>query len=135
MAKLENWDVELVKYCSALRRQPLDYIIADCVLIAAGAVEVQTGVDHAAPHRGKYASEGEARAYMVQHGWPDVDAVVDSFLPRIDKRTARRGDIMLFEGVVGKTLGICLGRHSMVMSLEGGGMWRSDKAISAWRVG
>lgn len=124
-----------MKFCALLRYQPMSWGASDCVLAAAGAVEVQTGADFAARHRGKYHDEVSARAYMDAQGWADVDAVADAFLPRINPKLHRRGDILLFRGDLGLTLGICLGVDSMVMGPEGGILIRSRHAIAAWRVG
>ncbi len=135
ITKRQGWDVALVEFCDFMRKLPVEYGFADCVLFAAGAVEVQTGADFAAPHRGKYADEAGARAYMASLGWADVDDVVDAHLPRVDVRMRRRGDILLFEGPFGKSLGVCLGRWACVLATEGAGLIKSTPALAAWRVG
>lgn len=135
MRKLANWDVELVKFCDGMRSQGLRYGESDCVLYAAGGVEVQTGQDLAAAHRGKYSDEDGARAYMREHGWADVDDVADSFLSRVVPAMRRRGDILLHIGDRGKTLGICLGRFSQVLTQDGAIQIASRLAVTAWRVG
>jgi len=111
------------------------YGVSDCILLVAGAVEVETGIDFAAPHRGKYDDEASARAYMAANGWADVDDVADSFLPRINPGLRRRGDILLFRGEVGKTLGVCLGAKAMVMGVDGCQQIPSRLCLAAWRVG
>lgn len=133
--RVPGWEVELAKYCDAARAEPVAYGHCDCILYAAGAVEVQTGDDFAAQHRGKYDDEASARAYMEANGWADVDAVADAFLTRVDVLRRRRGDILLFVGEAGKTLGICLGRHASVLAGEGAGLILSAGAVAAWRVG
>lgn len=134
MVKVPNWDVELVKFADAMRGQALLYGFSDCVMMAAGAVEVQTGRQLTAEHAGQYDDADSARAYMHRRGWSDVDDVASHFLVEIDTRTRTRGDILMHIGERGKTLGICLGRSSLVMTLEGAMQIPAASAVKAWRV-
>lgn len=135
VARVEKWDVNLTRYLNACRKRARVYGDSDCVMYAAGAVEAQTGEDFAAEHRGKYSDLDGARAYMAAHGWDDVDAVCDAYLERVDVRARRRGDILAFEGVAGKSLGVCIGQHAMVLTPEGATYYPSSRAFAAWRVG
>jgi len=136
MQRIPNWDVALIHFCNAMQKQARIYSLSDCLMFGAGCVEVQTGVDYAAPHRGKYADDLEsARAYMASQGWADVDDVVDSFLPRVDVAMRKRGDILAFHGPLGKSIGVCLGRFAMVLSPSGGVHYQSSLAFAAWSVG
>lgn len=136
MKRLYGWDIALVQYCDAVRKHALEYGLSDCIMFSAGGVEVQTGIDLGAPHRGKYSSPEEAEAYMRANGWEDVHAIVDTFLPRVDLAHRRRGDVLGFcDGPAGKSVGICLGRSAMVMSPIGAAHYSSAKASIAWRVG
>jgi hypothetical protein len=133
--KLPNWEVELSKFCDSMRSQDLVYGFSDCIMFAAGGVEVQTGVDYTSEHAGKYSDEESARAYMRSRGWSDVDAVVSAYLPAIGVHRRSRGDVLMHIGERGKTLGICLGRTSMVLTLRGAIQIPSSSAKAAWRVG
>lgn len=135
MKRLPNWDVALIHFCNGMRKQPRVYGVSDCLLFGAGCVEVQTGVDYAAPHRGKYSTLEESRAYMAAHGWDDVDDVVDTFLDRRDVAMRMRGDILCFQGEFGKSIGVCLGRYAMVLMPDGAVHWPSNRACAAWSVG
>lgn len=101
-------------------------------------MEVQTNVDFAAEHRGKFTDEASARAYMAAHGWADVDEVVDAYLPRraIDAgERALRGDVMLFAGELGNVVGLSMGLDSWVIDWHGARRIPSKLAVAAWRVG
>lgn len=135
MHKLPNWDTELIRFCEAMRAQGIVFSFSDCVMFAAGGVEVETGVELTREHVGKYATLEEARAYMHSKGWADVDDVADAYLPRIMVTQRKRGDILGFIGPRGKGLGICLGKWAMVMTPEGATQYPSSRAFAAWRVG
>lgn len=133
--KLANWEIELQRFSDSMRTQPLVYGFSDCVMLAAGAVEVQTGRQLTAEHVEKYHDETSAREYMAAQGWRDVDDVAATYLPEVDVRQRTRGDILMHVGERGKTLGICLGRLSLVMTLSGAMLIPSASAEKAWRVG
>lgn len=135
LQRVPNWDVELTKYCDFMRGVPVDYVVCDCVLFVAGGIDVQTSADLAAAHRGKYAGEAAALAYMTANGWADVEDVADAFLERVPVGRRRRGDVLMFKGTLGKSLGLCLGREAAVMTGEGSTLMASRLALGAWRVG
>lgn len=134
-AKHENWDVDLIVYCSKLRRIEISYGAIDCVLFAAGGVKSQTGDDFAAAHRGAYHDEDSAEDYMKSKGWDSIADIVDAHLPRIQPGERRRGDVLMFDGEYGQTLGICLGAVAAVLGTSGVINIPAKTCVAAWRVG
>jgi hypothetical protein len=104
----------------------------DCALYGADLVLAMTGVDLARGFRGTYRDEAGARALMAAHGWTDMAALLDAFLPRIER--PRRGDVTLLND--GQAIGVCLDhRHAIGAGPLRPVTVRIDPAGPFWRVG
>jgi hypothetical protein len=128
--RVENWHSKLLAYIDQQERTPFAYGVNDCLLITAGAVEVVTGVDHAASFRGKYRSMKEGRALI---GKPVLTFVRAKF-PEIHVSQAHDGDIAARR--VGRewTFGVLIGAHFYVQVENGLGILPRSDAEKAFRV-
>lgn len=100
MRRVEDWPARLADFVEARRGRPFAWGEQDCVSLAADAVWEITGVDLLAPHRGAYATEGQAEAIVAAAG--GMAALLADLAGRIglsDRpvRRAQRGDLVLVQ--------------------------------------
>lgn len=145
MKKLTDWQPRLDAYLAASRRTAFVWGTHDCVLFAAGAVAAQTGIDPAAPWRGRYDSAlSAARLLFLEFGIDSVGVLPAQIgLAEIAVGFAQRGDIV---GAVGADL---FGHDAPalgVLGLDGKTAWfavqpaglvgaKLARCAQAWRVG
>jgi hypothetical protein len=105
----------------------------DCCLFAADAVQSFTGIDYAADLRGRYKSAGGAAKLIKEYG--SMAAMIESLLgPPCAVAFAGRGDVVLFDGESGSTLGICMGQQSYFTAETGLTVRPTLDCIVAWRI-
>ena len=134
MAKLPDWQDRLTYLLGEVHRDPFIWGKLDCCLLAAAAVEAQTGVDLAEPFRGTYSdAAGAARHLRASGGLRGLGARVG---PEVGPLMAQHGDVGIVRGVNGKP----------VMAVFSGVQWLAPtaagivalpplSAIKCWRVG
>ncbi|MBF0270313.1 MAG: hypothetical protein HQL44_17165 [Alphaproteobacteria bacterium] len=112
----------------------------DCCLWACDVVEALTGVDPAAPFRGRYKSKRGAFVALKRFaggGMLETARKIadDLSCPEVPVKTARRGDVVLLERDDGPALGVCVGKDVAAASLTGLCLVPLKEASHAWRVG
>lgn len=87
---------------------PFAWGVHDCALMAAAAIEAQTGCDHGVPYRGAYDDARGALAALAANGVrkPRPETLAASLLEPVAIGRARRGDVLAFTPA---SLGVCLG--------------------------
>lgn len=135
-----GWETALTDFLKAAAARPFSWGEHDCLLFAADWVRRMTGVDCAAPHRGKYKTARGAAGVLRRMGVADAADVPDMFAPRHEvPALARRGDIVavpagadgeLCVGVVDDS-----GVHVAVVSPEGLTRYPLERAAVSWRIG
>jgi len=136
--RVESWDVKLFAYIEESHRARFQYGAFDCLLFAAGAVHVQTGIDYAEPFRGY---DSKVSAYRIVAGYGSLEAMITALLGRepVHPSRAMRGDVVLgeaplIEGETGECVGICLGTHCAWPKDIGLRMLPRSVARLAWRI-
>jgi len=107
----------------------------DCALFAADWIELVTGVDPAAPWRGRYITLTEGRALLVKDGYREPSDVLAPWLVK-DARwmQARTGDVVVVIEDGEEALGIVAGCHIHVLrSLRGLDVVPLDRAVRVYR--
>lgn len=101
MIRFPDWRTRLQAYYAAAQSRSFAYGEWDCVLHAAEAVQVMTGVDLAEGMRGTYTTAEEAQAKLNELGFSNVIELVEKRLPVV--KTPLEGDIVAiqFEEAVG----------------------------------
>lgn len=144
MKRLPDWRARLDKMFDEIRRTPFDWATGhDCALaLASGAIRALTGVDVAAPYRGKYSNEIGAIKLLKQHGFDNLEALAASLLPEIPVSRAHLGDIVTYldetvpsSDPLAYTFGVVNGERAFVLRPEGIGTMDLLKASRAFRVG
>jgi len=115
-----DWQLRLHRYLSTLWRQPLRYGAHDCCLFGAGAIAAQTGVDLAAPFRGRYRSLQGGLRLLRRSGFVDHVALIAVHLPEATPGAARPGDIAVVPTEDGPEVGVVQGAAVYALHPTGG---------------
>ncbi len=139
IVRFDNWPILLSTFIHSCRDKKFIWGEHDCLLFASSAINSMTGVDYAAPYRGKYTSEAEAMAF-IKRDFGTLGNVGHHFFgdPLGYNANARRGDLVMCDFVRGSAYGIVddTGRKACFV-LEGGGLYRKniDEKMMIWKVG
>ena len=132
MIRFPDWQSRFDAFLRESRDKQFAWGSWDCCLWVGGALQSMTGVDLAAPFRGRYSSRVEGRKLLHEAG--GVEAIFFSAgMPEIPVTHARRGDVVMFR----KTLiGIVAlnGMDALVIGEKGLTTTPKDTAIKAWHV-
>lgn len=139
MKRIPGWRSRLEAAIDGIMRAPFDWSRQhDCgVGLCGRAVEAVTGVDVAAPWRGRYRSRAGALAVMHADGFDNLGDLVASILPEIHPSQAKIGDVAAFatETPFGFALGVVNGERVFVLREEGIATMGLLEAARAFRVG
>lgn len=105
--KTEGWQERLAAYLSSCAQRPFVYGEHDCALFATGAVQAMTGLDLAAPYRGRYTTFAGGRRVLRRDGYADHVALIAAHLP--ETATPRPGDLAVIDTPDGPALGVVQG--------------------------
>lgn len=119
IARYPDWRARLTAYLAAGAREPFAYGRHDCALFAAGAVAAMTGIDLAAPFRGRYRSLRGGLRVMRAAGYADHVALAAAHLPACDPARALPGDLAVFDTPDGRALGVVQGPGVYVLGPSG----------------
>lgn len=137
MKRRQDWPSRLAACVESARDKPFQWGSHDCALFVADAVASMTDQDIAAPWRGTYASEIEARALMREICGGDLRALwTKAFGPAMNNPLmAQRGDCVLVENDGREVSAILIGGGVAVApgpdSLEA---MPADRVVAAWRT-
>ena len=142
MQRRSDWQRVLDEFLWANQTRPFEYGRWDCCLFICDAIVVMTGVDLAAPYRGRYSTRaGALHAISERLGTASIQAVAASAaaahqMPEIPVSHAHRGDMLLVARGRDCSLGLVAlnGRDVIVTSKRG--LWRLplSRAVRAWQV-
>ncbi len=137
LTRRRDWRTQLHLYLSAVKAEPLAYGTHDCGLgLAAAAIEAMTGVDIAAPWRGRYTSASGALKMLREDGFNGLEDLGRSLLPAVHPSLGQLGDIALID--TGDTLGafgLVIGERILVLTETGTGTVDLLSAKLVFRVG
>jgi hypothetical protein len=113
-----DWSSKLYEYISDNAGREFSWGENDCCLFVARAVDVICDTKHAVSLASRYHDEATAQAYIEQSG--GIIAAVNTFIgPHKTEGRPMRGDVVVFEGKYGHTLGICIGSNVVSVSALG----------------
>lgn len=120
LTRLPDWQTRLHRYLCATRGRAIEPGQHDCCLFAAGSIDAQTGVDLAAPYRGRYATFSGGRRVLRRAGHADHIALIAAHLPEAHPSQALAGDIAIVPTGEGPALGVVQGAVVYVLQAAGG---------------
>jgi len=131
MTRFPDWPTRLATFIAERRNQEFVWGSRDCVALAADWIEVATGerVFH-----GKHTTQRTAQAEVIERGGMR-HAVTDVLGPELDHpRRAQRGDVVMYEGIFGDTLGVCAGAQFWAQGADGLVAEPMSAVVAAWRI-
>lgn len=136
VVRLEGWELRLDGVIENARRHPYELGMHDCFRVACAAVEALTGVDRWPEWSGKYSTKREALALIAKHG-SNFEEAFDWFFDtkHVSVNLARRGDVVAFEFVGEKHLGVCTGMNCALTAESGVTFIPARRGLCAWRIG
>ncbi|QCJ70438.1 hypothetical protein C9446_11585 [Providencia heimbachae] len=127
-----NWTTRLPETLQKAMQKPFSWGDHDCCLFAADCAIAICGIDISEKVRGRYkTSVGALRVLKAEFG--DLESGLSGFFNEIEPTAASRGDIVMFIGPEGKTLGV-LWANKIWAVTENGAMPVDHQPIKAWRV-
>ena len=94
--RCSNWETLLAEYLDKCLNKPFVWGEHDCCLFAANVIKIITGVDFAAPFRGKYSTQLGAIRALKRYGSGDLTSTLNMiFGEPVSKLNVRRGDVAL----------------------------------------
>lgn len=130
LIKYVDWPQRVATTLEAARERPFVWGEFDCCLFAADVIAAQTGTDLAKELRGRYRTElGAARVLKKAGG---IEALLDAHFSRVPPGMAQRGDVLLFDGEQGPTLGVFFGQ--IWATTQQGVAVVSVEPLIVWRV-
>ncbi|MEY0062854.1 DUF6950 family protein [Providencia hangzhouensis] len=127
-----NWTIQLPEILQQAMNKPFSWGEHDCCLFAADCVIAVCGVDIAEKARGRYKTKsGAMRVLKAVFG--DLETGLSGFFQEIDPNEAMRGDIVMFNGDDGKTLGV-LWANKIWAVTDDGVRPVNFQPVKVWRV-
>ena len=117
--RLPDWRQRLVAYLAEAHRLPYVEGEHDCALFTASAVHAMTGVDYAAPYRGRYTTTRGGIRILRKDGFKDHIALAAHHLKEKPVSFAVPGDVAVADADDGQALGIVQGENVYVLGLNG----------------
>jgi NAD(P)H-hydrate repair Nnr-like enzyme with NAD(P)H-hydrate epimerase domain len=113
-----DWAAQMFAVIDAHQDSEFAWGVNDCCLFAARVVDAMCGTAHEKTLSEKYNDEASALAYIKESG--GIAAAVDTFIgPHKTQGRPARGDVVLFNGANGETLGICVGEYIAAIAENG----------------
>ncbi|WP_273839921.1 DUF6950 family protein [Providencia rettgeri] len=127
-----NWTTRLPQTLQKATQKPFSWGQHDCCLFAADCAIAVCGIDIAEKVRGRYKTKsGAMRVLKSEFG--DLESGLSSFFIEIELNKATRGDIVMFNGDDGKTLGV-LWANKIWAVTDNGARPVNFQPAKAWRV-
>lgn len=120
LIRLDDWQSRLRRWLPGVAFRAIRPGEHDCCLFGAGAIEAQTGIDLAAPYRGRYTTFAGGRRILRRDGYADHVALIAAHLPKAHPSEARVGDIVIVPTEDGPAVGVVQGAAAYVLAASGG---------------
>lgn len=130
-----DWKARLVDFLAEVPGYPKAYGQFDCALFTLGGVTVMTGLDLAAPYRGRYATLRDGIAMLRRDGFRDHVALVGAYFDEITPAFAQVGDVAVITSADGPALGLVNGEYIYALTPERMVLVPFLSAMRAFRVG
>lgn len=148
LKRKENWPEALADFFMERRLQTFAWGVNDCCLFVCDAVLAMTGTDVASAFRGKYDSMGASARVAkkilgvdLKSGVGVVEQIANAIaarfdIPEVPLLMAQRGDVVIFDGELGGTLGVVSMHGHTVVSVSPGGTVEIPigECRRAWRI-
>lgn len=127
----QDWQKQLLTTLEAAMKRPFCWGKTDCCLFVADCCISISGRDPAEKYRGQYDSELGAKKALLKFG--SIESTLSSLFSEIPVAMAQRGDVVLFDGDNGKTVGV-MWAGKIWSTGETGVVPVNVKPLIAWRI-
>jgi hypothetical protein len=143
LTRFSDWQSRFDFFLKQHALRSFHYGTWDCCLFVCGAIHAMTGVDLAAPYRGRYESQVQAyEQILAQTGRKTLSGAVEQITSQFSMRKletvalAGRGDVILIKRGRDYSLGVVSlnGRQVIVVSSFGLVSIPLARGLRAWRV-
>jgi len=118
--RVQNWPSILFAKIEDAKKTPFQWGVFDCALFTADCVFAITGNDPARNYRNRYKTQRGAMGIIKREGFDSLAEMMDTWYDTpVTKHFLRRGDVGMFDGGNGPTVGICTGAHVVAPSENG----------------
>ncbi|ARC35930.1 hypothetical protein A6J80_05615 [Paracoccus yeei] len=136
LTRLPDWQARLHAWLGQIDGRPVRPGRHDCCLFGASAVEAQTGVDLAAPWRGRYTTMAGGRRVLRKAGYADHIALMAAHLPEVHPAYACEGDLAVVPTPEGPAVGVFQGSAIYVLTETGKlGLAPAEAGMTFFKVG
>ena len=132
--RYHNWPETLAAFLESRRDLPFAWGANDCCLFVADAVEAITGIDAAAPYRGRYSTAAGAYRALKKYGTGAIADAWSAHFTEIPTHEIGRGDVVLFDNAGELASAISFGRKLWAVTDHGLITLPLSHAVRAWRV-
>lgn len=139
MPRISDWPSALALFLQEKEGQPFAWGENDCCLFVCDWLAIVTGKYPLVAQRlrGTYTDSASAAAVLQAEGGIDTiaaDYCASQGWNEVPPVFAQRGDMVLYTGPLGPSLGVCVGRN-LASPYEGGvALLPMELAVKAWRV-
>ncbi len=134
LRRLPDWRARLLTYVANAAQTPFEEGKHDCALFFAGAVDAMTGVDFAAPWRGRYTTTRGGLRVLRRDGFADHVALAAYHLPGKPPAFLAVGDGAVVETDDGPALGVVQGAQVYILLPHGLGLVPVTAAARGFEV-
>lgn len=132
MTRRGDWLHQMWSTIEAHKDQPFAWSGNDCCSFSAKVVDAMCDSNFAEQLSDKYNDEDSAIRYIVEEG--GMQRVISTYLGEPKVGRAQRGDVVLFEGALGETLGICVGNTIASVNDSGVVYFPRSETICHWTI-
>lgn len=132
MSRRADWHDKMWAAIDAHMDAQFDYGKTDCCLFTARVVDAFCDTEHEKTLSEHYKDEATALAYIEVSG--GLEAAVSTYLGQSKVGRAQRGDVVMFNGARGQTLGICVGQTIASVYSDGVVFLPRSLSICYWTV-
>lgn len=127
-----DWPTRMWHEIERWRVVPFGWGSNDCCLFVARVTDAICSSRHAEKLATNYHDEASALQYIKANG--GIGPAVSQYIGQPERKRPTRGDVVLFDGPHGDTLGICVGADIAAMGPDGVVMLPKSAAKLTWRT-
>lgn len=132
MRRKEDWHDRMWAMLDTLADSSFEYGKIDCCIFAAKLVDSMCETEYEKELVKHYQDENTAKAYIEVSG--GLEEAVSSYLGQSKQGKPQRGDVVMFAGELGQTLGICVGSTIASISSDGVVFVPRNLTICYWTI-
>jgi len=132
MIKKPNWSQAMWTAIEARAATPFAWGSNDCCLFVAHVVDAMTNGRFVQQLSQRYTDHASALRYIASEG--GIGPAVSEYLGQASRIRPQRGDVVLWAGDKGETLGLCVGAELAAMGPDGVVFVPKSLTLETWTI-